>query len=254
VFKSLICYIKRSYSRVTYTVEAMVTHLPLLTPEECGRVLEGIQAQKKIWEPRYPGLPFYTLGAASYLDSGPGRHGYDAKAARFNPLLEQEFGWLYERLLGALRSHLGEKVTFEPRAARPGFHIFLAHEAFRRPLGKIHFDLQYSGITWEVESKPDFSQPLSYTVAIRLPRAGAGLHLWDITKAEYDASGMTDLEAVSRERAPDYIPYKEGAMVYHSGLLLHRIAPARGGIRPDDMRVTLQGHALLGRDGYRLYW
>ncbi len=230
----------------------MVAHLALLTPEECGRAVEGIEARKELWEPRYPGLPFYTLGAASYLDTGRGEYG--TRAARFNPVLEQEFGWLYERLLGALRGHLGAEVAFEPRAARPGFHIFLAHEAFKRPLGRIHFDLQYSGIEWEAENEPDFSRPLSYTLAIRLPRSGAGLHLWDFTKAEYDASGMTDLEAVGRERAPDYIPYREGEMVCHSGLLLHRIAPARGGVRLDDMRVTLQGHALPGRDGYRLYW
>ena len=232
----------------------MIARVPLLDAEECARVLERVQAHRDAWTQRYPGLPSYTLGAASYLDSGPGRSGaYYAKAAALNPLLEREFGWLYERLLAALVEHLETAAAFAPRAARPGFHVFLAHEAFRRPLGRIHLDRQFMGLDWPDDGEIDFSRPVSYTLAIRLPASGAGLRTWEIDAAEFDAMDPAARERIGREMAPEYVPYEEGTMVCHSGMLLHQIAPAAD-LRPDDMRVTLQGHALPGRDGYLLYW
>ena len=214
------------------------------------------RGNRAAWTNRYPGLPAYTLGAASYLDSGPRasqRAVYRARAKALNPLLEREFGWLYERLLKALRKHLRAEVAFAPRAALPGFHIFLANPVFRRPLGRIHFDLQFEGIDWS-DDDMDFSRPVSYTLAIRLPQSGAGLQTWEIGKAEYDALSPEASERIADGATPGYVPYREGVMVCHSGMLLHRIAPALGRLRADDMRVTLQGHALPGRNGYRLYW
>ena len=232
----------------------MIAHIPLLSADECARVLERVEAHRAVWTQRYAGLPAYTLGAASYLDSGPGRRAaYHEKAAALNPLLEREFGWLYERLLEALGEHLGAEAAFEPRAARPGFHVFLAHEAFRRPLGKVHFDLQFMDVDWPDGRSMDFSRPVSYTLAVRLPKSGAGLRTWDVGKAEYDAMEPAARDRIGRERAPDYVPYREGGMVCHSGMILHQIAPAPD-LLPDDVRVTLQGHALPGRNGYRLYW
>ncbi len=233
----------------------MIAHVPLLNADECARALERVQARRDAWTQRYPGLPAYTLGAASYLDSGPGRRdAYHARAAALNPLLEREFGWLYERLLEALGESLHAGVAFEPRAARPGFHIFLAHEAFKRPLGRVHFDLQFMDVDWPDGQRMDFSRPVSYTLAIRLPESGAGLHAWDVGKAEYDAMDPAARDRIGEERTPEYVPYREGTMAVHSGMLLHRIAPAADDLRPDDARVTLQGHALPGPDGYRLYW
>ena len=235
---------------------AGVFHHRLLTVEECHRVLAGSEANRAAWTNRYPGLPAYTLGAASYLDSGPAagqRAAYHARAKALNPLLEREFGWLYERLLKALREHLRAEVSFAPDAARPGFHIFLADPAFKRPLGRIHFDLQFEGIDWP-EDGMDFSRPVSYTLAIRLPKAGAGLQTWDIGKAEFDALSPEARRRIGDDETSGYVPYREGFMVCHSGMLLHRIAPAGSDLRADDMRVTLQGHALPGPNGYRLYW
>lgn len=233
----------------------MITRIPLLTPDECGRVLDRVQANRAAWTQRHPALPFFTLGAASYLDSGPRpTDAYRERAAACNPLLERDFGWVYDRLLRAVGRHLQAPAAFAPRAARPGFHIFLAHDAFRRPLGSIHFDLQFAGVDWPDDERVDFSRPVSCTLAVRLPRAGAGLRTWNVTRAEHDAMRPEDRGRIGRERAPTYVPYRAGELICHSGLLLHQMAPASGDIRPDDMRVTLQGHALPGRTGYWLYW
>ena len=232
-----------------------IERIAVLDSDERDRAAEQVWAQRTRWENRYPGLPFYTLGAASYLDSGAGkRDAYYEKAATLNPLLEREFDWLYERLSRALRDLLGAPVAFEPRAARPGFHIFLPHAAFRRPAARIHFDLQYEDLDWTGHDAMDFSRPFSYTLAVRLPRSGAGLLTWDIDKAEYDAMDAAARQRLGEERPPRYVAYREGELICHSGLLLHQIAPARPGMRADDARLTLQGHALPGREGYWLYW
>lgn len=226
--------------------------LPLLTPEECDRTLERVLANRERWTARHPGLPFYTFGAASYLDAENDPDLYYRRAAALNPVLEREFGWLHDRVLEALSGHLDAPATFEPRAGRPGFHVFLAHEAFKRPLGRIHFDLQYEGLEWD--GARDFSRPVSFTLAVKLPHAGAGLQTWDIAKADYDALAPDERERFRLDAEPDYVAYRAGAMLCHSGLLLHRIAPVQEDMRPNDMRVTLQGHALPGADGYRVYW
>lgn len=234
-------------------VNADVERLALLDGEECARAAEQVWALRPEWENRVPGLPFYTLGAASYLDGGD-RDAYYGKAAALNPILEREFGWLYDRMLGALGDRLGAPVAFETCAARPGFHIFLAHEAFKRPLSRIHFDLQYQEIDWSAHAGIDFSRPLSFTLALQLPRSGAGLVTWNVAKADYDAMDAADRAQLDEDCPPRYVAYRKGELICHSGLLLHRIAPAQPGMHPDDVRLTLQAHALRGRDGYWLYW
>lgn len=229
-----------------------LARLPLLDAAECARALETVLAHREAWTARLPGAPFYTLGAASYLDAAAGAAPYYAVAAELNPLLERGFGWLYERLLPALASHLGADAAFEPRAARPGFHVFLAHPSFGRPLARIHFDLQYLNLEWD--GGRDLSRPVSFTLPVRLPRAGAGLNTWNIAKPEYDAMTPGQRERIGDDHPPDRVPYEEGVLVCHSGTLLHQIAPASRPMDPDDMRVTLQGHALPGEGGYRVYW
>ena len=228
--------------------------VPLLAPHECNRVLERVKARRQSWIPRMPGLPFYSLGAASYLDAGRGRAGYYERAAACNPMLKRDFGWLYRKLRKALANHLQTHVMFATGAACPGFHIFLGHPAFKRPLGRIHFDLQFHDLEWPPEAEVDFSRPFSFTLAICLPRSGAGLHLWDIDKTTWDAMSPSARNRIAEEIPPRYARYRTGSMVCHSGMVLHRIAPATEDLQSDDLRVTLQGHALPGQDGYHMYW
>ncbi len=230
-----------------------VIQVPMLSPDECSRVLDEIEALRPLWvlrRKRAGALQFHTLGAASYLDFGQ----YFERAAMFNPHLERSFGWLYDRLLQTLRERLHCEVAFEPRAARPGFHIFRPNDDLTILAGNRHFDVQFEQIAWPDRDRFDFSTPLSYTLAIRLPHSGGGLNIWPLTKTEYES-----MDAAARSRfdvngSIEYVPYQEGSLVCHSGLLMHTGAAARTTLRPDDMRITLQGHALWCDEGYRLYW
>lgn len=46
-----------------------VSSFNLLTEEECSKVLSTVYELKEFWLKRNPDIPFYTLGAASYLDA-----------------------------------------------------------------------------------------------------------------------------------------------------------------------------------------
>src|SRR4030095_13445996 len=191
----------------------------------------------------------HTLAASSDLDFDD----YYAKAAQFNAHLERRFGWLYERLLRALADHLQCPVALEPRAARPGFHIKRPSEHMLIPEGNRHFDLQFSKIEWAEPDRIDFSSLLSFTLAIQLPQSGAGLHVWSITKTDFDGMDATTRAGLNLTDTVEYVPYHEGRLVCHSGLLLHTSAPSSN-LRPDDVRLTLQCHALRRGDTYVFYW
>jgi hypothetical protein len=230
-----------------------VIQVPMLSPDECARVLADVEALRPLWVLRRvksERLQFHTLGAASYLDYKQ----YFERAAAFNAHLERGFGWLYERLLQTLRDRLHRNVAFEPRAARPGFHIWRPDDDMTIKAGNRHFDVQFQRINWTNGDRLDFSNPLSFTAAIRLPHSGGGLNVWPLTKTEYETMDAAARSELDLNGTTEYIPYHEGNLVCHSGFLLHTAASSRTALRPDDMRVTLQGHALWCEDTYLVYW
>jgi hypothetical protein len=67
---------------------------------------------------------FYSLGAASYLDS-PTQDDIYVRTARWtDAVLLRAFSDLYRSVSGFLEALLGEDVELEADRAVPGFHIF----------------------------------------------------------------------------------------------------------------------------------
>ena len=233
----------------------ILAEIDILSPPECEAICTTIHKHRNLWIPRKGALPFYTLGAASYLDgSRVFPENYTQLALRNNRILAADFQWLHQRVCGALEQWLNENVNLLPRLALPGFHIFQAHEAFAQEnAASAHWDLQFRQIEWLLEEEPDFQQPLSFTLAIRLPQAGAGLNLWDL--AHQDAGMLPEAarEEKRRELPKTYVPYCAGRMLVHSGLYLHQIAPMTGATAGEE-RITYQGHALRCAGVWRLYW
>ncbi len=217
---------------------------------------EGIHALRGEWTQWQPEAPYFTLGAASYLDAARnGFPAYQEKARRLNPLLIERFGWLHERLEERLSSELGTPCFFDGEVARPGFHVFLGNEVFREPVASVHFDLQYEEIGFSRYPGADPEGQLSLTLAIRLPACGAGLWTWPLFHQDLPPRGPGEttwtfsMKGLKRE---DH-PYTEGRLILHSGHQLHQIAPMPG-MTEEDERLTLQAHALPASRGYLLYW
>jgi hypothetical protein len=235
----------------------MITSLELLDPAECARVESGIKELRKHWIPRggSPTSSFFTLGAASYLDEASA---YPTRAAELNPVLREAFAWLYARVVDFLTARLHAPVSFAGGLAVPGFHVWLAPSIFITPIASVHFDLQYLRAWPDGTPDLDLTRPLSFTLPIRLPRRGGGLNVWDVTYDRYRAfvarlpgaiQPMDVTVLVPRMRHP----YTPGAIAMHSGHLLHQIGEIAE-VTPGDERITLQGHAVLQRGEWKLYW
>ena len=232
----------------------MLTEHEFIKPDQCARIIEIVHALKEHWVNRAAGfLPFYTLGAASYLDASTDKlTPYYQAAERYNPILESHFPQLYESLKDTLSQTLNIPVTYAKGMSLPGFHIFLANKAFENPIASTHFDLQFKPLKWEYE-QVDFAHPISFTCAVSLPHAGTGINYWDISQEEVKDLNRAELEDLKKSKETHFLPYSQGKLVLHRGLILHQIAPCKE-IKPTDERITLQGHGLICDGILRLYW
>jgi hypothetical protein len=224
--------------------------LPMLDAPACALVVGQVMALSTAWVARHPQAPFYTLGAPSYLDAVPRNLApYQEHSRQINPILEQAFASLYERLTGALASLLGKPVELTRSQALPGFHIFLAHPAFERSMAPIHVDLQHEALDWAGKPPQDL---VSFTLPVALPAAGGGMDVWAIDRDEWlPLTRPERLEVLKRAPRRD-LAYSLGALTLHSGRLVHRIAATR--LRSGDRRFTLQGHGALIDGRWQLYW
>lgn len=231
----------------------MLSEHDFLTPEECTRASDIVHNLKDHWVNRAGGfLPFFTLGAASYLDTTKDTpQPYLQAALRDNPILEANFPLIYEKLKDTLSNLLNVPVAYAKHFGRPGFHIFLAAKSFENPIGSVHFDLQFERLKWDYEDV-DFEHPISFTCPIALPHSSGGLNYWDIGEESKDLS-KDNIEMLRKEKEPHFFPYHLGKLVLHNGLTLHQIAPSKE-MQENDERITLQGHGLMCDGMMRLYW
>ena len=223
----------------------MITSIELLNASECARVESQIKDLRDYWVPRGSQVTgFFTLGAASYLDD---LDEYHERRAVLNPVLHRSFAWLYDKVIEFLERRLHAPVTLADNLALPGFHIWLAPAVFVTPDASVHFDLQYLR-TWPKDAPDvDFSRPLSFTLPIRLPRRGGGLNVWDITYERYRRFALrvnAPLQPMDVTLLLDRMrhPYTPGAIVVHSGHLMHQIGEVgEGALRSRGSRLWLRG-------------
>lgn len=231
------------------------TTIDLLTPSECQRACSLIQHLRQFWLKQDASLPFYSLGTASYFHdptSNPIEQ-YNSLIKCYSPLLWQNFSWLYQKLADTLASQLSAPICYPEHLALPGFHIFLAHKYFEQLNPPIHRDLQYRMHQWETTKATDYTETISFTLAIKLPQAGAGMNIWDLHHDEVDLMSPAEIESLVQSQKKYFFSYELGKLVLHSGHFIHQIASAKN-IQKDDERITLQGHGFLTQGTWNLYW
>lgn len=250
----------KSYPQAIDDSQANGSPQQILTLDECQRVYEQIDTLHQHWIHRGSSDSlFCTLGAASYLDVGTYPNAEDTywqKAHRYNPVLQKNFGWLYERIKQYLKLILKLPVSYKADAALPGFHVWLGHAIPTMPIVSLHCDLQYQHLNWNGQNPIDFSNAISFTLPIQLPDSGGGLELSDFNHLEFldiVEYNKIDWDLIPRFRKIDYHAYSLGQIVMHSGHTLHRIA-LTSSAKPTDKRVTLQGHGVLIDGIWQIYW
>jgi hypothetical protein len=218
---------------------------------ECNEIHRIIYELRHLWIRRNRIAPFFTLGAASYLD-GFILHNYLKQSQQMNPILFEQLKWMYKRLLEALEETLRSSVSLTERFALPGFHIFLSDSVFEETFASLHFDLQYDFL-FKNQEKTDFSHPISFTLPISLPANGASLQMWDLHYEEAKHKDARLFPSIAATREKTVIDYKKGMMLVHSGHQLHQMAAMKD-LQPADERITLQGHAILCDGTWQVYW
>jgi hypothetical protein len=151
-----------------------------------------------------------------------------------------------------LSEEIGEEAYFPGRLALPGYQIFAASPIFAHPVCSVHVDLPYNDVEWPSD-EIDTRNPISFTVPIALPRSGAGLTVFDMSIEEFGPLSTTERTARLERRDRVHHAYEPGRIVIHSGHLVHQIAPFRTQ-DPSEIRLTLQGHAVRGQNGWQVFW
>lgn len=252
--------------------DTWISEIDSLSSAECGEVRKGLDELRPHWIQRHPKAPFYTLGASNYFDIAfnpllP----YYRFAARFNPVMMERLGWMYQRVTDRLSAHLGEPVAYREGLALPGFHILLADKSFEtatdlthiewfKAKGKadivanaIHCDTAHHVVNWGDRAGIDFDNPISITLSIALPASGAGLNHWDFGREKTDGMPQKDLREMLLASDKHYHAYRVGSMVVHSGLRYHQMAAMKE-LLPTDERITLQGHGVRCNGTWQLFW
>jgi hypothetical protein len=223
--------------------------IDVLSAAECDAVAEDVLSERGRWTPRSPTGLFATLGVNAYMDLASAA---DAEASYFGPARDsnrvlQRFAGVHGQLARALEREIGLPVRYADDLAVPGFHIWDGAGIPTRPRASIHFDLQYQLLL----SRPGYARAsgtVSFTLPVRLPAAGSSLRVWPCRYPE----DVARLPAIRRTE-PEIVPYQAGHAIVHSGHVLHQVGVTPS-VRPDDVRITLQGHGLVVDDQLVLYW
>lgn len=243
--------------------------IDVLSEHQAKEAVTLVHNLNKLWISRSPNVvPFYTLGAVTYIDACRSNEQYHKHRKVLNPVLLKNFSWLYDIVLEKLKTVFGPCELLSD-VAYPGFHIFgtkldetlhpYAIESMKKPLASLHVDLQYREhySIWNHYGKIDYDDLFSFTLALELPRSGGGLYLWDdvdLTSQQIDTFNFQDpRDKENQVPTPRYIEYEVGKLFYHTGHILHQIAPATD-LQDGDRRITLQGHGVNCQGVYKIYF
>ena len=230
-----------------------INSINVLSDSECNKAASLVFSLKELWIHRHAFAPFHTLGIASYLDAKEEKHDYYSLAEVNNPILKESFSWLYQKIVEALELYLQAPTGLTSTLALPGFHIYLGFKLFEFTSPSVHYDLQQNLVNWEKPEQTDFSNPISFTMPVALPAKGGGLNLWDITYKDTLQADKQGLKELVKSKTKTFYPYQLGQMIVHSGLTVHQAVIGKD-LKPDDDRITLQGHALFTQGSWEIYW
>jgi hypothetical protein len=248
--------------------------IDVLNTDEVTQAIIDVEQLYEHWVKRYD-ADAYTLGATLYEDIKPlgGIYNYMEIVKDSNPILIKQFKWLYDIVISKLSEEIGP-AQLDGKLGYPGFHIFghppnklnsdITLQVMQTPIAAIHYDRQYNDLLpyWNscFLQNYDLSMPISFTLALELPKNGGGLSTWGTNKYEIDDEYSTyvkSLDYSNHEQGhlgpPNIVPYSLGKMFYFIGDMLHQIAPAYN-MSYNDRRITMQGHGIKCNGIWRIYF
>ena len=186
-----------------------------------------------------------------------------------NPIMWENFSFLYKHMEQELSKHLGKKCVIDGRFTLPGFWIYTDKigEYIGQPW---HYDDQkqlYAHQFFDVEPTTNYS----ITIAIQIPTK-ATFECYDVPVDKYRKPGEpyfnpcpSHIGLRSKCSNPECVfekqeygslislPYKRGSLALQTGRLMHRAGVGYHSSR-DEMRLTIQCHAITFNDVVYVYW
>lgn len=231
---------------------------PFLNEDEVQKTLKSVFELKEHWTHRGKAVfdvPFYTLGAAGYQDvqTYGETEKYKALFKEKNPILKENFSWLYDKTKTFLEGIYKAPFDYYPEeSGYPGFHVFLEDDFFEISIASRHVDLQWKNIDWHGKEY-DMTKTISFTCYLKLPQQGAGLNVWKSTYLDLQEYDLEKKEEILHEEGYETLSFDVGEMAIHTGLEFHQIAPFEE-IQEGDERISYQGHAIWVEDKYVIHW
>lgn len=244
----------------------MSLRIQMLTERQCRIARKVVDDMADVWISRHPAMQFYTLGMATYLDS---QEEYRAKKNEYNEYLNGNFSWLYSIVMASLEDIIGE-CRLEEDLAFPGFHIVGHKPGVDNSDATINLMKKVQTSTAHIDGvlepnldvlEDKYSQVVkdsltSVTVPIEIPGGGAGICIWNDENWAADEGFAHSIQSLYRNNKygiPTVQEYVEGQGFIFLGDTLHQMAPAIDPT-PEDRRITLQAHAVLCDDIWRLFF
>jgi len=246
----------------------------ILTEDESKLYSSKVLGHKNLFR-SYANNKFCILGAASYANN---LEQYNLIKNQINPILKKDFIDLFYLIKNYLEQILNQECFFDKNFSYPGFHIFYGnHVDALLPLTSLHIDTPYElhkDYLIKNYKKINFDFPLTFTLALKLPKSGSGLYYWDDkgweTQKEEESYNFYSkiykkyinifknktpcVEDYEKSLEPKYLKYIEGNIVFFKGNLLHQIAPFFKPIEGDEIRITLQGHGIECNNRWLIYF
>ena len=254
----------------------MLKFIKLIEKKEAENYANKVISLKNSFKD-YGETKYSILGAASYAND---QLSYKNIKNKINPLLNENFPDLLNIIKNKLSYILNAECFFDENLSLPGFHIFYPnHVDACLPLTSLHIDLPYElheDYFKNKYSSIDFDFPLTFTLALRLPKTGGFLWYWDKdgwdkkTKENcyelyddidekyksifQDGDKTPTLKEYEEFLKPKRLIYEVGYLVLFRGNPLHQIGPFENPLDKDDLRITLQGHGLFCDSKWILYF
>jgi len=192
---------------------------------DVNEIIFNVLKLERFWIKRF-NVPFYTLGRNAYLDGKT--EDYYKNLKHMNQRLISNFGNVYISIQEYLEEYLGEPVYLNHDYAVPSFHIFESDPVFLNFPSNWHIDYPHKTLGIGEQD------PHSFTYVVEIPSSGAGLEYKDGEENKY-------------------LEYNVGDFIFHTGEFLHNIANLKE-YKPNEYRITLQGHIIRDKDRLIMFW
>ncbi len=256
----------------------MSTHqlVDFFSQEESSRIINQLDKLEKYWIRRdVPnGNFFYTFSKYSSVDCIKANNETIEEINKANKFLINSMPEMYEILIKKLESIFG-KCELANDIPIPGFFIYTERDGVQnRPNGipLIHTDGEFGYLDyyWNRFSKVEHESSFGFTIALELPKSGAGMCLWDepdygfysnsewaqsVQKANFYTSeqSIDFMDNRIKNKTPNIVEYSVGKAMIQQGEQIHSVAHGVN-LTTNDRRITLQGFGKKCDGVWRLFF